>query len=173
MEGGSVTEPGEGTFTYDAGTVVDLVATPDDGYRFVEWTGDVSTIGDVTAAATDITMSGNYSITASFAMEITPVRVGSITYKTDGGPNKDKHLNITVLLLDDLGNPVAGASVSATLYRNDGSSWNFQGTTDLYGTVIFRLTNHGPGCYWMVVTAVVAEGLEWDGVTPENGYCKG
>ncbi len=33
--GGSVTSPGEGAFTYDAGTtVVELVATPDDGYRF-------------------------------------------------------------------------------------------------------------------------------------------
>jgi len=32
--GGSVTKPGEGTFTYDAGTVVELVATPDDGYVF-------------------------------------------------------------------------------------------------------------------------------------------
>ena len=171
-EGGSVTTPGEGTFTYDAGTVVDLVATPDDGYLFVEWTGDVGTIVDVTAAATNITMSGNYSITASFAMEATPVRVESITYTTKGGHNNDKHLNITVLLLDDMGEPVVGASVSATLYRNDGSSWNFQGTTDLYGTVTFQLNNHGSGCYWTVVTAVAAEGLEWDGVTPENGYCK-
>jgi hypothetical protein len=172
-EGGSVTTPGEGTFTYDAGMVVDLVATPGDGYQFVEWTGDVDTIADVEAAATNITMSGNYTITASFAMEeATEVRVDSITYKTEGGPNKDKHLDITVLLLDDLDQQVAGALISATLHRNDGSSWNFQGTTDVYGTVTFRLTNHGVGCYWTVVTAVAAEGLEWDGVTPENGYCK-
>jgi hypothetical protein len=172
MEGGSVTTPGEGTFTYDAGTVVDLVAEADDGYLFVEWAGDVGTIADVNAAATNITMSGNYSIAASFAMEATPVRVESITYTTSGGKNKDKHLNITVLLLDDLGEPVAGASVSATLYRDEGSSSNFQGTTDLYGTVTFQLANHGSGCYWTVVTDVQAEGLEWDGVTPENGYCK-
>jgi hypothetical protein len=170
-EGGSVTEPGEGTFTYDAGTVVDLVATPDDGYRFVEWTGDVSTIGDVTAAATDITMSGNYSITASFAMEATPVSVESITYATRGGHNQ--HLDIIVTLVDDLDNPVVGANVSATLYRDDGESWNRQGTTNSNGSVTFQLNNHGIGCYWMVVTDVQAEGLEWDGATPENGYCKG
>ena len=172
-EGGSVTTPGEGTFTYDAGAVVDLVAIPGDGYRFVEWTGDVGTIADVAAAATNITMSGNYSITASFTMEATEVRIESITYTTRGGPNHDKHLDITVLLLDNLGNPVAGASVSATLYRDDESSWNFQGTTDFNGTVTFRLNNHGSGCYNTEVTAVAAEGLEWDGVTPENGYCKG
>ena len=64
--GGSVTDPGEGTFTYDEGMVVDLVATPDTGYRFVSWTGDTDTIADVKAASTTIIMSGNYFITASF-----------------------------------------------------------------------------------------------------------
>jgi hypothetical protein len=64
--GGSVTEPGEGVFPYDGGTAVDLVATPSAGYRFVEWTGDVATIADVDAASTNITMSGNYSVTANF-----------------------------------------------------------------------------------------------------------
>jgi uncharacterized repeat protein (TIGR02543 family) len=65
-EGGSVTEPGEGVFTYDEGTVVDLVAPPDEGYRFVEWTGDVGTIADVHDATTTITMNGNYAVTANF-----------------------------------------------------------------------------------------------------------
>jgi len=64
--GGSVTTPGEGTFTYDEGTVVDLVATPVAGYRFVSWTGNTGTITDVEAASTTIIMSGNYFITASF-----------------------------------------------------------------------------------------------------------
>jgi len=64
--GGSVTTPGEGTFTYDEGTAVNLVATPDAGYRFVNWTGDVDTVADVNAASTTITMNGDYSITANF-----------------------------------------------------------------------------------------------------------
>jgi hypothetical protein len=68
-EGGSVTEPGEGMFTYDEGTVVDLIATPSEGYRFVEWTGDVGTIADVYAATTSITMNGDYSITAEFVKQ--------------------------------------------------------------------------------------------------------
>lgn len=105
-------------------------------------------------------------------MEATEVRVESITYTTSGGRYNDRHLDITVLLLDNLDNRVANASGSATLYRDDESSWDFSGTTDSNGTVTFELNNHDPGCYWMVVTAVVAEGLEWDGVTPENGYCK-
>jgi hypothetical protein len=67
--GGNVTDPGEGTFTYEAGDVVDLVATPDSGYQFVSWTGNVSTIDDVNAATTLITINGNYVITANFAVE--------------------------------------------------------------------------------------------------------
>jgi len=65
-EGGSVTTPGEGTFTYWDMDWVELVAEADEGYQFVEWTGDVRTIGDVNAANTTITMSDDYSITASF-----------------------------------------------------------------------------------------------------------
>ena len=64
--GGSVTNPGEGTYTYDTGTVVNLVASPGAGYQFVNWTGDVATIANVDAASTTITMQGDYSITANF-----------------------------------------------------------------------------------------------------------
>jgi hypothetical protein len=64
--GGAVTDPGEGTFTYVEGTVLDLVAEADEGYRFVNWLGDVGTIADVHAAITTITMNGDYAITANF-----------------------------------------------------------------------------------------------------------
>jgi len=65
-EGGSVTTPGEGTSVYDEGDVVKLVATPDPGYGFVNWTGDVGTVGNANAASTSITMNGDYSLTANF-----------------------------------------------------------------------------------------------------------
>jgi len=64
--GGTVTQPGQGTFVYEGGDVVGLVAQPDEGYDFVKWTGDVDSIADVDAAQTTITMSGSYSITANF-----------------------------------------------------------------------------------------------------------
>jgi len=64
--GGSVIIPGEGTFTYDPGTEVDLVAITEGFYYFYEWTGDVGTIADVNSAATNITMNDDYSITANF-----------------------------------------------------------------------------------------------------------
>jgi len=67
-EGGVVTTPGEGTFAYDDGNDVDLVAEAEEGYRFVNWTGDVATIANVDDATTTITMDDNYSITANFCL---------------------------------------------------------------------------------------------------------
>ena len=173
-DGGSVTEPGEGIFNYEEGSVVDLVAVADSGYVFVEWTGDTDTISDVNSASTTITVDEDYSITATFVESVAEgvVSVESITYSTRGGRLNDRHLDVTLVLLNDQNNPVAGASVSATLHHDDGNSWNYQGTTGSDGTVSFTLNNHGSGDYNTVVTAVEAEGLEWDGVTPENGYTK-
>jgi len=64
--GGSVVIPGEGTFTYEPGTAVDLIAITDTFYNFNKWTGDVDTITDVNSAATNITMNDDYSIMANF-----------------------------------------------------------------------------------------------------------
>ncbi len=64
---GSVITPGEGRFfIYEEGTVVDLIAEPDNGYEFARWTGDVATIADVNASSTTITMNGDYYISAHF-----------------------------------------------------------------------------------------------------------
>ena len=64
--GGNVTAPGEGVFIYDEGTAVNLTAEADECYRFVNWTGGVATVGNITAATTIITMNGTYSIMANF-----------------------------------------------------------------------------------------------------------
>ena len=82
--GGSVTVPGEGIFPYDAGTVVNLIATPGAGHHFVNWTGDVDTIGNVSAASTTITVNASYSITANFEV-IPPVRYRLTISSTAGG----------------------------------------------------------------------------------------
>ena len=92
-DGGSVTDPGEGTSVHAANTTVDLVAVPDEGYEFVKWTGDVSTIADVYAAKTSITMNSSYSVTAKFEswhpepvvlLVISSTRGGSVTTPGEG-----------------------------------------------------------------------------------------
>ena len=71
-EGGSVTTPGEGVYWYDEGDIVDLKAIPDDGYRFVNWTGRVYTVYSVYSPVTKIHMTLDYTITANFA----PIEAG-------------------------------------------------------------------------------------------------
>lgn len=66
--GGSVT-PAVGAHTYSAGTAVNLTATPNSGYRFVNWTG--APIDGVENATPTITMNGNYAITANFGFDMT------------------------------------------------------------------------------------------------------
>jgi len=76
--GGAVITPGEESFDYNAGTMVHLVAKPDAGYRFVNWTGDVGAIFNVNAASTVITMHGDYSITANFKARVNWALIGGI-----------------------------------------------------------------------------------------------
>jgi uncharacterized repeat protein (TIGR02543 family) len=82
--GGSVTTPGEGTFTYDGGTVVSLVAAPASGYQFVNWTGDADSIDNTNAASTTIIVNGDYSVTANFEV-IAPVQYSLTVSSSAGG----------------------------------------------------------------------------------------
>jgi hypothetical protein len=77
--GGSVTTPGEATFTYDAGTVVSLVAAQDTGYGFVNWAGDVGTIANVNTPTTTITMQSNYNIIARFLPGVVAAKTQTVT----------------------------------------------------------------------------------------------
>jgi len=113
-EGGSVTTPGEGTFTYDYGTVVNLVAEAEEGYHFVNWMGDVATIGNVNAAITSITMHGHYSITADFAMEICD------WYDLDAIRD---NLGGSYVLMNDLDSTTAGYAELAATTANGGKGW--------------------------------------------------
>jgi hypothetical protein len=86
--GGSVT-PAVGTHTYDAGATVNLTATADSGFSFVNWTGGGADIDDADAATTSITMNADHIITAHFALGVfidnvpdtnQPPTSGSINY---------------------------------------------------------------------------------------------
>ncbi|MDA2923033.1 carboxypeptidase-like regulatory domain-containing protein [Patescibacteria group bacterium AH-259-L07] len=127
-------------------------------------------------ASQSVVVTGGLTSTANFSLQAvsqaTSVIVDSITYATEGGKNQDKHLLITLTLVDDLGNSVAGASVSITLAHDSGTSWSGTGTTGTDGTLTFTLKNAPAGCYNTTVNDVTAAGLTWDGLTPANGFCK-
>jgi hypothetical protein len=153
-EGGQVNSPGEGTFPYSCGTVVDLVAEADLGSHFVEWTGDISTIADVDAAETTITMSGNYSITATFG----PFSGGSGTaedpyqiadwYRLDDVRN---YLSSHFILINDLDSDSIGYTELASTAAHNGTGWQpiagnstFTGSFDGQGYDICDLFIHRP-----------------------------
>jgi hypothetical protein len=100
----------------------------------------------------------------------TSVSVDSITYATAG--RNDRDLLITVALEDNLGNPVAGASVSIRVYRDASFYGSGTGTTGTNGTVTFRASNAPSGCYTTDVTAVTtSSGLAFNGSEPANEFC--
>jgi hypothetical protein len=104
---------------------VELVAEADEGYQFVEWTGDVRTIGDVNAANTTITMSDDYSITANFALGIA-LEIWD-WYDLDGIRG---NLGGSYILMDDLDSTTAGYEELASSRANEGKGWRPIGTYD-------------------------------------------
>ena len=191
----SITDPANGS-TFDSGASILFEGTASDTEdgnltANLAWTSDIdgpigtggsfsTTLSDgnhtITASVTD---SGDKTGSASISITVgtppvgpTTVSVSSITYATDGGKNKDKHLLVTVALVDDLGNLVSGASVSIDLFRDGSLVANGTGTTGTDGTVTFQLSGAKKGCYTTTVTDATAAGLTWDGVTPANEFCK-
>ncbi|MFC1848265.1 DUF1194 domain-containing protein [Chloroflexota bacterium] len=102
--GGSVTEPGEGIFTYSAGTVVNLTATPDTGWVFDYWTGNVA---DPSSATTTITMNNYKSVTAYFARSYTLAvgsgAGGSVTEPGEGAFVYSEDTVVTLTAVPELG----------------------------------------------------------------------
>jgi hypothetical protein len=135
----NVTIPGKTMFIYAPGTVVSLNATPDVGYCFAKWTGNVSTVGNVTAAITNITMNGNYLITANFALGI------GDWYDLDAVRN---NLTGRYILMNDLNSTTPGYTELASSTANSGKGWqpignftggNFTGSFDGQGYEISDL----------------------------------
>jgi hypothetical protein len=138
-EGGEVTNPGEGTFTYDEGTVVDLVAEADKGYLFVNWTGNVSAIANVYAASTTITMNGDYSITANFAIAIEIwdwYDLDDVRDNLAGNYTLMNDLDSTTSGYEELASPTANGGKGwepIGIYYSEESHWCFKGTFDGQG----------------------------------------
>jgi nitrous oxidase accessory protein NosD len=122
--GGSVRTPGEGTFTYDSRTEVELVAITEPFQHFDKWTGDVGTIADVNSAATTITMNGDYSITANF-------RFGPFGSDTAKEIDILREFRDTVLLPNSL-----GAELVSLYYKISPPIANFISQHEVLRTVV-------------------------------------
>jgi hypothetical protein len=116
--------------------------------------------------------SNEASATPVSSPTATTVMISSIEYYTEGGPNKKLHLRIVATAVDNLGNPVGGASVSVSVNLDGAYYASMTATTGTDGKVLFKLNNAPSGCYSTTVTNVTAQGLSWDGNTPTNSFCK-
>jgi hypothetical protein len=147
-----------------AGTGGSLLTTLSDGNHTI-----TASVTDSGGNTTDETIS----LTVGIPTVATSVSVDSISYTTEGGRRGDKNLLVTVALIDDLGNPNSGASVSIQLNLDSGASWTSSATTGDDGTMRLRLRNAPAGVYSTVITNVAAGSLNWDDTTPTNSYSKG
>jgi hypothetical protein len=83
-DGGSVLEPGEGSFVLSEGTNVELIARPNCGYEFAGWSGDVTG----TLLTTEITVDADTRVEAQFVRSYMLVLVamegGSVAVPNQG-----------------------------------------------------------------------------------------
>ncbi len=81
-EGGSVTEPGEGDFTYEKNERIPIEAVADEGYRFLTWSG--GDVEDRDSANTILRVDGDYTVLAMFESTTGPLYELSLT-SSEGG----------------------------------------------------------------------------------------
>jgi len=89
--GGWISNPGEGVFDYDEGTVVSLTAQASGGYAFLTWTGtavDAGKVADATSAGTTVTMDADYTLVANFQPAST------VSYTLAVSSNSGGHVSI-------------------------------------------------------------------------------
>ncbi|MBI4285758.1 MAG: leucine-rich repeat domain-containing protein, partial [Chloroflexi bacterium] len=111
VNGSGTTDPAVGAHTYAAGTVVNITATPDAGWQFVNWTGDVA---DPNAANTTVTMDADKTVTANFSLEPTDTTPPTVSITS---PDQDAvvttAVTVAVSASDNVG--VTGVTVTVVL----------------------------------------------------------
>ena len=196
--GGSVVEPGEGTFVYAEGAVVSLVAQADAGHRFADWTGDVSTIADVGAASTTILMNEHLSISPQFE-ELEAAELFAAGNGTQGDPyhltdwyhlnNVRYFLSAHYRLMNDLDLDTDGYAELAGPGANGGMGWEpigvwgeyqlaFAGSFDGQGHQLRDLHIHRPneeqvGLFCAVMRGGVIENVGMMNVSVTGGSVVG
>jgi hypothetical protein len=69
VNGNGTTTPAVGSYSYPAGTVVNITATAGGGWQFVNWTtANIAEIANATAASTTVNVDENKTVTANFVV---------------------------------------------------------------------------------------------------------
>lgn len=165
-----------GTSNADVRARLELTADKIGGEGSYWINGRINAGNAVARSSATPTPTPTESITPTPTPEPAPgstVSVRSITYATSGGKNNDRHLSVTVTIVDDQENAVSGASVSiSTQHTSTGQSWVGTGTTGSNGAITFTIKNAPSGTYTTEVTNVSADGYTWDGYRHPTSYVK-
>ncbi|MFO1093528.1 MAG: S8 family serine peptidase [Planctomycetaceae bacterium] len=102
----------------------------------------------------------------------TVATVDGVYYSLSGGKKNDKNLIVDVDIVDDFGDPVAGAVVTVQIRRGTKSVLSAQATTDVNGTAVFTINGAKGGTYTTTITNITASGLTWDHASPSNSFVK-
>jgi hypothetical protein len=118
VDGNGSTTPSEGSHAYDAGTVLDIGATPASGWRFDRWSSNVA---DRSSSSTTVTIDSDKTVTAYFTQ--IPAAMHTLTVACEPSEGGRVVLDPAVE-----GNRYEeGAMVGLAAIPNDGyafSSWN-------------------------------------------------
>ena len=142
--GGSVTSPGEGSFEYDSGTIVPVVAAAQSGWHFAAWTGTAADAGKVASPAlpsTAVTMDNNYTLQANFEANQHTLTIvcgpeGSVTTEVLSG--------VSAYTLTGAGSFVLDHGTQLKVMVAGKGDWQFTGWTGTMAsgqsTLVFTLT---------------------------------
>ena len=130
---------------------------------------------DAATQNVDVFENADSVVNFSLSQTITPAgsSVACIIYNTEGGKNGDKHILITVRVVDDTGAPLANAQVDIDVTRDNTGIGGGSALTNGSGEVTFTSKNARNGIYETTVTNVTAAGISFDGNTPANAFNKG
>jgi len=133
--------------TANPGQYTAAISLPTAGTHTVQVTAD-----DGSAVGTD---SASFNVQAAGGGSVT---VQSVTWGGSGGKNNDKHLLVTVTIVDGNDQPIANASAAIDVTRDGNAYASSVGTTGSNGQATFQLTNPPSGCYAVRVTTVTVGG---------------
>jgi subtilisin family serine protease len=128
--------------------------------------------GSYTVALTAFASDGGQASLAKtgFITVKRTARVDSIAYSNTGTRGKD--LLVRMKVVNWAGNVIAGATVTANLYRGSALTKSFTVTSNLDGTATYTLKNANSGCYNTVIANLTSTNHEWNGQTPPNSVCR-
>ncbi|MBI4284371.1 MAG: hypothetical protein HY670_00505 [Chloroflexi bacterium] len=157
---GSVT-PAAGTHAYEMGTVLNITATPAQGWEFVNWSGDVETVADTSSNNTTITMDGNYAISANFSQTVPKVQV-TVNAPARVPPEYDFTVSVDIGSVQDLDASNYNVTFDKAVLRLDNvTSGNINGTA--IPMVQWNENPAGSGTYTIVQNITGLTGVSGSG----------